>query len=203
MATVTVAGINMWTSIKEYLIGNPIYALQTPPWRVPLKSWVLLPIFAVAALLLGIGGGVLKLGFAEPEWPIFFLISVLVSPALLEELIFRGLLIPRDTARRGQRRTWLVIGWSTALYVLAHPLGALTTSPGARSFFLDPVFLIIVALLGITCGYSYVISRSLWVPILIHWLTVVIWVIFLGGHELVIALEGHAWSFEGHNGSEG
>lgn len=187
---------NIRDTVTDYLTRNPIAALQTPPWRVPLRSWALLPVFAASALLLGLGGGVLEPGFARPEWPVFFYASVLVSPAFLEELIFRGLLIPRDIRQRGPWSTWIVIAGSTAVYVLAHPLGALTTSPGARPYFLDSSFLAIVTLLGITCSYSYVVSKSLWVPILIHWLTVVAWVTFFGGHELVIALEGHAWAFD-------
>ena len=48
--------------------------------------------------------------------------------------------------------------------------------------------LLIVALLGITCSVSYVLSRSLWTPIIIHWLTVVVWVIFLGGRNKLLEL---------------
>jgi predicted Abi (CAAX) family protease len=82
----------------------------------------------------------------------------------------------------------LAIGWSTLLFVAWHPLNALTINPSAPALFLDPAFLLISAALGITCGYSYVVSKSLWVPVLIHWATVVVWVFFLGGRNLVLEL---------------
>ena len=66
-----------------------------------------------------------------------------------------------------------------------HPLNAWLLNPGGRTFFYDPWFLAIVFLLGLTCGATYVASRSLWVPVVIHWATVLIWVFFLGGRNLV------------------
>ncbi|MCW8194617.1 CPBP family intramembrane metalloprotease [Proteobacteria bacterium 005FR1] len=186
----------MLKKLKDCFVSNTVSGLLTPPWRAPLKSWALLPVFAACALPLGLVEGVLQLDPAKPDWPLFFAISVFVSPAFLEEFVFRGLLIPRDIARRGRRSAWLAIAASTSVYTLAHPLGALTTSPAAKSFFLEPAFLSIVALLGITCSYSYVVSRSLWVPVIIHWAVVLVWVLLFGGHQLVIALEGHAWAFQ-------
>lgn len=182
--------------VKDYFIANTVKALQTPPWKAPLMSWAMVPVFAACALPMGVTDGILRFDPAMPEWPVFFAISVFVSPAFLEEFVFRGLLIPRDIVRRGRRTTWLAIGTSTAIYTLAHPLGALTTSPAARNFFLDPAFLAIVALLGVTCSYAYAVSKSLWVPVIIHWAVVLAWVLLFGGHELVTALEGHAWTFQ-------
>ena len=69
-----------------------------------------------------------------------------------------------------------------------HPLNAVTVNRSAIPVFLDPAFLVIVAALGLTCGYSYVVSQSIWVPIFIHWATVVVWVLFLGGRNLVLEL---------------
>ena len=37
------------------------------------------------------------------------------------------------------------------------------------------------------CSIGYILSRSLWVPVLIHWVTVVVWVSFLGGRNLLLA----------------
>jgi predicted Abi (CAAX) family protease len=80
------------------------------------------------------------------------------------------------------------IAISTAVFVLWHPANALTINTAAVPVFLNTAFLLIVALLGITCSVSYVLSRSLWTPIIIHWLTVVVWVIFLGGRNLLLEL---------------
>lgn len=184
----------MLSALKDYILANPIQGLLTRPSRKPLRAWALVPLFAAAALFLGIRSGLFRFEPALVEWAPFLALALLVSPAFLEELVYRGLLIPRGILTRGPLWTAAAIGWSTVLYVLSHPLGALTTSPAAKPFFLDPVFLAITTLLGITCGYSYVVSRSLWHPILIHWLSVLVWVFFLGGYDLVLALEGQAWS---------
>ena len=74
---------------------------------------------------------------------------------------------------------------STFLFVIWHPINALV-NPVSAIFFYNPYFLAIVAFLGITCGTSYIYSRSLWVPILIHWITVLFWVFLLGGRNLIL-----------------
>jgi len=33
---------------------------------------------------------------------------------------------------------------------------------------------------------AYLISRSLWPPVLLHWITVVAWIILLGGQQLIV-----------------
>lgn len=114
--------------------------------------------------------------------------SLFVFPSLLEEAFFRGILIPNDAARRSKPRIIAYIVLSTAAFVLWHPANALTINRTAAGIFLDPAFLLIVTALGITCSVSYVLSHSLWTPIIIHWLTVVVWVIFLGGRNKLLEL---------------
>lgn len=177
----------MFSVLKHYLRSNLLEGLLTSPFRAPVRAWLLVPVYAITALALGFSSGLFQLEPLKIGWAPVLLVTLLISPSLLEEMLFRGLLIPRQVLRRGSLRAGLAIGWSTLVYVLWHPLAALTTSPESRPFFLDPTFLAIVTLLGITCGHSYVVARSLWVPILIHWVTVVVWVFFLGGHNLVLA----------------
>jgi uncharacterized protein len=177
----------MLKTLKQYLTDNLLKGLLVSPWRVPAKAWLPLPIFAVLALALGMGTGLFEVDvITSPLAPLLF-VGLFFTPSLVEEALFRGLLIPRDIHARGHLWVALAVGWSTAPYVLWHPLSALTNRPEAQALFLDPVFLSIVTLLGITCGYSYVHSKSLWVPTIIHWGTVVIWVFLLGGHQLVLS----------------
>ncbi|OOZ00472.1 hypothetical protein BOW22_00515 [Solemya velum gill symbiont] len=112
--------------------------------------------------------------------------TLFVFPALLEELFFRGVLIPRNVVDSGRKKTFKAIGLSPLAFVLWHPANALLLNGSAIPLFLDSWFLVIVAALGITCGYSYAVSRSIWVPVIIHWATVTVWVIFLGGRNLVL-----------------
>ena len=106
---------------------------------------------------------------------------VLVHPAFVEELIFRVLLLPRETAsiRRGRLIAAAVV--ALALYVASHPLNAILFRPGLRSLFESPAYLSLAALLGATCTAAYWISRSIWPPVLIHWLTVIAWLYLFGG----------------------
>lgn len=100
-----------------------------------------------------------------------------VVPALVEEVVFRGWVIRRF-------RMWDAIA-SVTLYVLWHPLEALTFLPEARAVFFDPVFLLLVALLGVLCAIAYFRSRSIWPSVIIHWLVVVAWK-GLGGAGFVL-----------------
>jgi len=40
--------------------------------------------------------------------------------------------------------------------------------------------MVIVALLGLTCAVQRLRTGSLWLPMATHWLTVVVWNLFLG-----------------------
>lgn len=176
------------SGVAEYLKTNLLEGCRTSPLRAPLKAWLLVPFFAAFALAAGFGFGLLRFELISAKFAPLLLVTLLVFPVLPEEAFFRGVLIPRNTIERGRARSICVIAGSTLLFVLWHPLNALTINPSAPPVFLDPAFLSITAALGVTCGYGYLVSKSLWVPVLIHWTTVVVWVLFLGGRNLVLEL---------------
>lgn len=177
----------MLTALKHYLSDNLIKGLLTSPVQAPLRTWSLVPVFVILALLLGLGPGPLHWDPVLLEWAPLIMLRLLITPTLIEEMVYRGLLIPRDIQRRGSAaRIALAISVSTLLYVVSHPLSALTLNPETSDYFLDPAFVIIITLLGITCAHSYVVSRSLWCPVLIHWVTVLAWIFLFGGHELLL-----------------
>ena len=101
--------------------------------------------------------------------------TLFFAPALGEELLFRGLIIPRE---RPNTR-WLVL--SVLLFVLWHPLQALTFGPPWAGAFLDPWFLAAVAVLGTALARIYAATGSLWPCVLLHWLVVLGWKALLGG----------------------
>ena len=101
--------------------------------------------------------------------------TLFVMPALGEELLFRGLLIPRDRAGPG----WIAL--SVLLFVLWHPLQAVTIGPPWAAAFLDPWFLACVAILGLALARIYSVTRSLWPCIVGHWLIVLGWKAMFGG----------------------
>lgn len=172
----------------DYLHKNLFQGLKTPPWRGPLKAWLPLPFFTVFSLSLGLGSGLYQPVVLDSALFWFLPLSLIVFPSLLEEAFFRGILIPRDVARQGTLKTVLAVISSTLIFVLWHPFNALLFNEMALTIFLDPVFLVIVAALGLSCAYAYIESGSLWVPIIMHWATVVVWVLFLGGRNLILEI---------------
>lgn len=173
-------------SIKKYLETNLLAGLCTSPFRAPLRAWLLVPFYAITALAVGFGSGLFRFEIISTKLALLLPFTLFIFPSLLEEAFFRGLLISRNTAEHGRKRIILAVGGSALFFAIWHPLGALTINPSAIPVFLDPAFLLIVSALGITCGYGYVVSKSLWVPVLIHWATVVIWVFLLGGRNLIL-----------------
>lgn len=171
-----------------YLKNNLLQGFKVSPFRVPLKSLIPVPIYVCASLAIGFHAGLFSVGIIDPPMSIIMPFTLFIFPSLLEEVFFRGILIPNNAATRSKSRIIAYIAISTAAFVLWHPANALTINTAAAALFLNPAFLLIVALLGITCSVSYVLSRSLWTPIIIHWLTVVVWVIFLGGRNLLMEL---------------
>ncbi len=172
--------------MKTYLQKHYWQGLKTSPlraWRVSIL--VSLPYVAIA-LAIGFSTGLLEVSLLQSGIVWLLPVILFVFPSFLEESLFRGLLIPNDSCERGVGYVVMISFVSALLFVAWHPLNALTINPGARELFTDPNFLLIAFFLGIACAISYIYSRSLWAPVIIHWLTVVVWVIFLGGRNLVL-----------------
>jgi predicted Abi (CAAX) family protease len=109
------------------------------------------------------------------------LLTVFFVPALGEEAVFRGLMVPD---RADSRRAWPAILISTLLYVAWHPLEGFTFLPGARALFSRPDFLLVTGLLGLACALTRWRTGSLWPAVILHWVLVVVWKTWLGGPAL-------------------
>lgn len=162
----------MWKNVLE--------GLKTPITAVTGRHWLSTLPYVAFALAVGLGSGLLK-----PDTPDLLELLVLpllliVYPSLIEETIFRGLLLPRSLSHASPVRRFVAVSISTALFVLMHPVNAWLINLSDTSQFLEPSFLAIVTALGFTCGYLYLRSGSLWAPIAVHWATVVTWNLFLG-----------------------
>ena len=140
--------------------------------RVLLELGWALPVLLVVAHS---GGLVRPVDPPDPSMVVQLAATLLLAPALGEELIFRGLLIPRTPPRIG----WIAL--SVVLFVLWHPLQALGFGPPWASAFLDPWFLAAVAILGTALARIYAATGSLWPCVLIHWSCVMVWKVWLGG----------------------
>ncbi len=163
-------------------------ALMTAPGA---RAWgacaMVFVAFVVCAGGVGVMGGLLRasLPHLAARDALATAAMVLVHPALTEEIVFRGLLLPRDAGAISRRRWWLVAGVALALYVAAHPINALLLRPEVARVFTSPLYLTLVTLLGIACTAAYVVSRSIWPPVVLHWLTVLAWLWFFGGQRVI------------------
>lgn len=156
---------------------------------MPASGWatalVLLGIYAALVLPAGIRNGFLT---AHPHplapGPLLRLTAfLLLMPALGEEVLFRVTLLPHPLEQAGLVD---LLGWgllSTGLFVIYHPLAGASWYPAGRRVFRDPRFLLPCTLLGIVCALTYGLSGSLWPPVLIHWVVVVLWLGVLGGRR--------------------
>ena len=115
-------------------------------------------------------------------------LTTLVFPSFLEELLFRGLLIPHPSEQPSRAALAFAIALSTLLFVLWHPLNAAMFNHTAQVMFNDLRFLSMAAVLGIACGIAYARSGSLWVPVVMHWITVLLWILLLGGRNVVAGI---------------
>lgn len=154
-----------------------------------LGAIALLGAYAMVALAIGFGSGWLEVKVLPlpRDRALKLAAGLLLLPAVVEELVFRVLLLPRPS-QTSDLTTWLVWGTvSLVLFVLYHPLNALTLFPAARQLFADLLFLLLAAGLGFVCSVAYWLSGSLWTPVAIHWIVVVVWLLFLGGYGRLYA----------------
>ncbi len=105
------------------------------------------------------------------------LMLILLAWIILEELIWRVCLVPlrSETMTSQTRGIWISAAWlmASARYIIGyrrwHP------------WFKERHFLVLAILLELSCILTYVLTASLWLTVLLHWLIVIIWLLPLGG----------------------
>ena len=175
------------TAIISPVLRRILAATLTFPrlgdWLIAL---IILMVYGAIALPLG-----LRNGFLRWQKPIkkrlgWKLLLLLFSPALLEELVFRVMLLPYPS-HDNLPKYWFIWAFTgLLLFILYHPLNALIFYQKARPVFRRPIFLWLCGLLGLACTVAYFLTGSLWIIVLIHWLVVVIWLFGLGGEKSLV-----------------
>ena len=170
--------IRRWNDLRDALT-------TAPDSRTWFACAVVYAAFLLAAAPIGWTSGLLR-----PSTPHLAVrdalatgVLLLIQPSIVEEIVFRGVLLPRDARTMPRRRLALVVATALTVYVASHPLSAWLFRPEVLGLFTSPVYLVLAALLGLACTIAYFISRSIWPPVAIHWLTVVTWIWFLGGQR--------------------
>ncbi|WP_368736767.1 CPBP family glutamic-type intramembrane protease [Nostoc sp. CHAB 5715] len=125
----------------------------------------------------------MKLHILEKSWQeiVKIIVFSFFIPGLSEEIVFRVLFLPHPTENPSLKTQiiWMII--TSVAFIIYHPFQGLTWNPGGREVFINPNFLILAALLGVICTIAYLISGSIWLSVIIHWLAVVIWIVLLDG----------------------
>ena len=145
-------------------------------------------IYMAVALPIGFCSGFFTIEVLQANiWVMIVLpISLFFVPSLFEEILFRGFLLPHKERKVSPIRLLLYSVFSIVVFVVWHPINAMTINHPAYPMFTNPVFLCLAALMAIACTITYLRSGSLWVPVAIHWLTVLAWVFLLSGRNCVL-----------------
>jgi predicted Abi (CAAX) family protease len=153
-----------------------------------LFSVVVFLIYMAVALPVGFCSGFFTIGVLKTDiWVMIALpISLFFIPSLLEEIVFRGFLIPHKERSVSNIHVLFYAAFSIILFIAWHPINAMTINPPAYTMFTNPLFLSLAAIMAIACTITYIKTGSLWVPIAIHWLTVLVWVFLLNGRNFVL-----------------
>jgi predicted Abi (CAAX) family protease len=178
--------------ISGRLQGLILAFTTSPSIEAWLWSAVILLLLAVVVLPIGFRAGFLRVEPMAGGRARFVLIALtlVIRPSFLEEFIFRVLFVPHPAQGYPPRMTFL---WAMAglfVFILFHPINGLFLRRSARSLFTDPLFLTFAGLLGIACTAAYLISGSIWPPMIIHWVAVTPWILLLGGGNTLF-LEGN------------
>lgn len=124
-----------------------------------------------------------KFPLETPRNPFWLALGLFFHPSLTEEALFRVLLLPRPGAGTLRWKDAILAAMSLSVFVLWHPLNGVLFRKSARRLFKSAGFLLPAASLGLVCTLAYWISRSLWPPVAMHWLTVTGWFLFFGARR--------------------
>jgi predicted Abi (CAAX) family protease len=160
-------------------------ALKLPTlWEWSISLLVLLG-YGILAATIGFSQGLLQIKPWVTSKKQYLLLAgrSFFLPALLEEWVFRVLLLPYPRAGvTGQMWiTWAIV--SLMLFVAYHAIAARKTKHHHAPVLFNPFFLLLIALLGVACTLVYGLTGSLLLITFMHWLVVMVWLTLLGGIE--------------------
>jgi predicted Abi (CAAX) family protease len=169
----------------QTLVYRAIAAISTlPSAQAWLHSAFLLLLLTLISLPLGFYFGFLQVDILKAGRRTVASVAVgSLLTALGEELFFRVLFLPQTHASATLAVQWFWGGFSLVIFIIYHPLNALSFYPQGRLLFFQPMFLLLAGFLGVACILAYLQSGSFWLPVGIHWLTLLVWLLLLGGYR--------------------
>ena len=174
----------------ESLFLRLVAAVTTfPNGKSYLVGFILLFAYTGVALIWGFKANFLKfqpLTFKTQIARIVF--TAFFTPALLEEIVFRISLLPQPSHNL-LHLPWVAIAINVPIFVAYHPLNALIFFPQGQKTFFNDTFLSLAGLLGFICIIAYWQSGSLWLPVILHWIVVITWLVILGGYNRLYTID--------------
>lgn len=118
-------------------------------------------------------------------------ISAFVFPSLVEELFWRGMLLPHPSSLptiANASSPWIVqAGLVLMVHVATHPLAGWTVWPRGRKTFDDPRFLCLATILLAGATASYLVSGgSVWAAAFTHGIPLALWRDCFGGEAKLL-----------------
>lgn len=172
--------------IFNILLTRTFASFYFPSWSGWAIALLGAALFGAIAYGLGKRSGFLQWNPWSAPWyrKLLLALKLLFMPALLEEYIFRVLLLPEPGRTSVSEPIWwicavLVLG----LFVAYHLVNSKYFYTVAKPTFFNPNFLILATLLGLICTIVYRITGSLWTITAIHWIAVCLWLLFWGGMQ--------------------
>ena len=185
---------NFLDKLRQRIINALLQFPNVNEWQLILGIWA---IFTLMLLTIGFTTNFIEFKLVKDFGLILLLEQlsrIFFIPSSLEELAVRASLIPgkADKSNKQKDFTWGFI--SLIIYVFYHLPGGLAIDfinnlmgrdTAYFTTFSNPIFLVLVGILGLCCTITYCKTRSIWPSIIFHWLVVVAWLLFLGGYELL------------------
>jgi predicted Abi (CAAX) family protease len=170
-----------------YLVIRTFGGVTIPSWFNWLEALGVLLGFSAIAHRLGTSQGLLHWSPWQAPWYRYlgWLLRLLFVPALIQEYIFRVLMIPYPKEWFPAWGWWSWALLSLGLFVGFQVLYAKLFQRSRYPLISTPLVLTLYTLLGIACTLAYWLTSSLWIITIIHWSAMSAWILLLGGMQVL------------------
>lgn len=172
------ASIDWAQSIVQRIQSSFMTLPSAEDW---LFTFTIAAVLAIPFLVIGHYSNIFS--FDHIQFSIPVALKIIPAPCIAEELVWRVMCNPHKGEYPRLQKVIICSILSNFCYVISHPLNAWYLRPVAREVFCHPGFLVIITLLGFAGNLVFYETRSLWPPVLLHWLTVFVWLSLGGRHK--------------------
>ncbi len=163
------------------------------PWQW-LITLALILVFGALSLAIAVSQGFLHWQPWQAPWyrQLGALLHLLIVPALVQEYLFRVLLLPHPSEWVPDWSWWAWALLALGLFVGFQLLYARFLRRSLYASFSHPVGMSLITILGFTCTLIYRLTGSLWTIAIAHWVFASTWWLLLGGRQRAIGMAENA-----------